>query len=114
MTVWAKLSKFPPVLVRLLARENGEAMSDTRIAEASGGAVSVADVKRLSYLKSWDDVSVRHMRWFCIACGADFEDRNTLRNLNRYMKNPRFEHLRRHKNWPHFKELLALYAETLR
>lgn len=112
MTFWDKLDRFPPVLVRLLAREGGEALTDRQIAVTSG--LPLAEVLRLGHLTSWDDVTAHVMRRFLIGCEVDLEDRATFRNLNRYMKDPKFDHLRRHKSWPQFKTMLALYAETLR
>lgn len=111
MTIWAKLDKFPPVLIRLLARKGGEAMTDAEISSAA--TLPIGTVKRLSYTKQWDDVPIEEAMRFMKACGCDIDDRETFRNLNRYLKNPRFEHLRRHKQWPQFQELLAVFAETL-
>lgn len=114
MTIWKKLQNFPPVLVRLLAKDGRTAMSDRQIVDASGGALTLADVKRLSLLDSWDDVSVRHMREFTMACRVELSNREDWRNAYRYMKRPKFEHLRTHQEWPYFRELLAVYAETLK
>lgn len=119
MNLWIKLTKYPPVLVRLLACEGREAMSDRQIAAASGGDLSLADVKRLSHLDTWDEVPVRQLQSFCRACGLDLGNRNAVRNAGRYMrraarKQATFERLRRHREWPYFRELLAFYAETLR
>lgn len=113
MTIWNKLEKFPPVLIRLLARKGGEAMTDREIVAASNGNLDLADVRRLSYLVSWEDVGLAQLRVFCLACNADLDDRITFRRLNRYMKDPKFEHLRRSKQWPTFREMLEIYAKTL-
>lgn len=114
MTIWKKLQNFPPVLVRLLAKDGRNAMTDRQIVEASDGALTLADVKRLSLLDSWEEVNVRHLREFTTACRVDLSDRNEWRNACRYMKRPKFEHLRTHQEWPYFRELLAVYAETLK
>ena len=89
-------------------------MSDHQIVAGTGGTITLAEVRRLSLLESWDTVSVLHMREFLGACNLDLTDRAQWRNAKRYMKKPKFEHLRRHHDWPHFRELLAVYAETLR
>ena len=114
MTIWNKLGRFPPVLVRLLAKDGRRALSDREIVAASGGRLTIADVKRLSLLGSWDDVSVRHLRAFLVACNVDLTERVRWRNSNRYIKGAKFDHLRRHEDWPQFREILAAYAETLR
>lgn len=112
--IWGKFHRYPPVLVRLLARhDNGEAMSDADIV-AKNPALKTADVKHLSYLPSWDEVPVVLLFRFVTACGVDFASPTRMKVLNRYLKNPRFEHLRRHKMWPEFRSMLAVYAETLR
>lgn len=112
MTIWRKIDRYPPVLVRLLARHpDGTAMSDQEIASP---ALPMAEVKRLSYLDSWEDVPVSLLYRFVSACGVDFADPKRMKNLNRYLKNPKFEHLKRHTQWPEFRSMLAVYAATLR
>ena len=114
MNLWHKVQKFPPVLVRLLARKPcGTAMSDIDIVNRSGGRLLLADVRRLGYLTSWDDVSVRNLRDFTYACRVDIADPAQLKNLNRYVKNPKFGHLQRHADWVQFREMLRVYAESL-
>lgn len=114
MTIWKKLRRFPPVLVRLLAKDGRKALSDHEIVAASGGSLTIADVRRLSLLESWDAVTVHHLQAFTAACNVDLADRDRWRNAHRYIKAARFEHLRRHPDWPLFRELLAVYAETLK
>lgn len=112
MNLRHKIDRYPPVLVRLLARHgNGDAMSDQDLV---GDHLSLAEVKRLSYLDSWDDVTVDLLFRFVTACGVDFTDPERLKVLNRYLKNPKFDHLRRHAQWPEFRSMLAVYAATLR
>jgi len=114
-SIWAKLDRFPPVLVRLLAKNaDGSAMTDAQIVNAANSRVSLADVKRLSFTTDWDDaVSVRHCRNFVKACGVDFANREQMRNANRYIsKDPKFLHLRRDKNFPAFKEMLRVYYDS--
>ena len=110
--IWGKFHRYPPVLVRLLARHpNGEAMSDTEIVSEG---LTLADVKRLSYLPSWDDVPVVLLYRFVTRCGVDFANPDRMKVLNRYLKNARFEHLRRHKMWPEFRSMLSVYVTTLK
>ena len=112
--IWNKLLRYPPVLVRSLAvfPKERRAMTDEEIVKASKGHLSLADVKRLSWLVAWDDVSVKTMRAFCLACGADFADRDTMRKLNRYLKNePKFQHLKRSKEVDQHRQRLAEYLK---
>lgn len=113
MNIWKKLEKYPPVLVRLLAKnEDGTAMSDGDVVRVSGYLLNIAEVRRLSYLTIWDNVAIADMRRFCIACGVDFGNRNRMRTLNRYLKDAKFSHLTRHKDFPAFKEMLKVYLNS--
>lgn len=118
-SIWVKLERFPPVLVRLLAKDaNGELLPDHEIVLLSKGELSLADVRHLSYLPCWDEVPVAKMKNFCLACGVDFADRETMRTLTRYIsKRPKFQHLRQHPRFPEFKLMLnelATYAARTR
>lgn len=112
MRFWEKLDRYPPVLVRLLARTaGGEAMTDAQIAYLS--ELSIAEIRRLSFLTSWDDVKVDHVRRFMRGCNIDLTDRDDVRNANRYLKRGRFEYLRRHENWPEFQRMLEILSGHL-
>lgn len=114
-SVWLKLERFPPVLVRLLARTPSEdtsyprAMTDEEIAVR--GNLSVSSVAALSRLTTWDDVTVRQFKAFTLACGVDFADRDVMRRLTRYIsKTPSFGYLRRDEEWPKYRELMKLFV----
>jgi hypothetical protein len=110
--LWIKFNRYPPVLVRLLARHpNGDAMSDEELVTDQ---LTLADIKYLSYLASWDDVPVVLLFRFVTRCGVNFASPTRMKVLNRYLKNARFEHLRRHKMWPEFRSMLAVYVTTLK
>jgi hypothetical protein len=113
MSIWDKLAEFPPVLVRLIAKDGRQAMTDVEIVASSLGKLSLADVRKLSLLTTWDQVTIRETRAFLIACNVNLADRSSWRNTHRYVKNARFQHLRQHREWPWFRELLAVYAEHL-
>lgn len=110
-SIWTKVDRFPPVLVRLLATRPGDRttlLSDEEIVSRSGGTLRYGDVKHLSYLPSWDDVPLRVMRAFCRACDVDFADPARMRTLTRYLKGrPKWAHLRRHRNYPEFRRMLG-------
>lgn len=115
MGIWTKLKRFPPVLVRLMGRDHrGNALTEAEIVAASNGALTRADIRRLSLLTSWDDVSVRHLESLCKVCGVDFANRDQIRNANRYLKLGRFGYLKRSPDWAYFEELLTTYADHLR
>lgn len=102
------------MLVRLLARNSdGSAMSDRDIRQSNPDHLSIADIKHLSYLPSWTTVPVGLMRCFVVACRLDFSNREHMRNANRYLKDPKFTHLRRDPNFPAFREMLRVYYDSL-
>lgn len=87
-------------------------MTDEEIVAAAKGQLTLADVKFLSWLPSWDTVTVKTMRAFCLSCGVDFADRNTMRRCNRYLRNePKFEHLKRSKEVEQHRQRLAEYLK---
>jgi hypothetical protein len=121
MTLFQKLDRFPPVVIRLLAKHKGSAMTDAEIAAALVttarpkwvvDAVPLPEVKRLSYLTSWDHVTIGTTRAFLHACNCNLEDRDTFRNLSRYLRqDPKFTHLRKSERFPEFREMLGVWME---
>lgn len=114
-SIWVKLDRFPPILVRLLATrppQYDQLMSDDEIvrrASRDDVKLTLSEVKRLSWSPSWDGVPVGTMRAFCIGCDIDFADRDRMRTLTRYIgKSPKWRHLRNHDNYPEFRRMLAL------
>jgi hypothetical protein len=89
LTLRQKLDRFPPVVCRLLARRqlsatSSLALTDEAIVVASNRALTVADVKGLSWAKSWGGVPVEKVIAFTNACGVDFDDHKALkRNWHR-------------------------------
>lgn len=112
-SLWTKLDQYPPVLVRLLAKHpDGRVMSDTDIVRADPG-LSLAEVRRLSLLPDWQNVSVSLMRAFVRACRVDFANREQMRNANRYVtRDPKFRHLTRDPNFPAYREMLRVYYQS--
>jgi hypothetical protein len=106
--LWVKFARFPPVLVRLLARNGSGGWSEDGDLI---GLLSLAEIKRLSYSTSWDEITVRQMQLFLGACGIDFADSNQMRILNQYLTNrPKFAHI----TSDYGKELLLIYVNHLR
>lgn len=87
LTFSAKRERFPPVVVRLLAREiQGDkvvALREGQIVDRSG--LTAGEVKYLSRLTTWDDVPVATMDAFCRGCGANFDSRRWIQKNSTYM-----------------------------
>ena len=98
-TFWQKARRFPPCLVRMLARHpHGRLMLDIEIAQASG--LSATEVALIGALMSWDDVPFRAIRPFLKACRCDFETRKDHQRMTEYLRNkPGWLHLRNDIGW---------------
>ena len=99
---WQILTKYPPVFVRLYAKErSGErvhcALSDQEIAIRSG--LGLDRVKQISRLTSWDSVTIGDARSFCMGCNFDpfsYTDRN---RLTAYTRKGTYAFLRNSSHW---------------
>jgi len=118
LTIEQRLRRFPPIVCRLLAREGRgrtpTLLSDQQIADNSG--LSVAQVKGLSHLLAWDDVTCAQMLAFSSGCGIDLSSRDSLDTHWKYIKRRRaFTYLRAqpdyHTRW---KPMYATYLDHLR
>ena len=102
-TPWGIIVEFPPPLVRLLAKESVSfkhvrALSDREV--AIGAEMPLDDVRRISRLSSWDDVTISEMRRFCHGCRFDpfdYRDRNRVRAYSR--NSPKFSYLKASPYW---------------
>lgn len=109
-----RISEFPPILVRLLAKQRGaagEALSDQEIAIGSG--ISLSRVQAISRMESWDSITVGELRSFLKACHfnpLESADRNRLNAYRR--KGPKFIYLKRSPHWNDtFLPLIRQYHE---
>lgn len=113
--LFQRLRKFPPPLIRLLARSpTGAALSDQDLV-ARGCPLPL--VKSLPYLPSWDAVTIRDADVFLRACDADPMDTAWVRNVNRLTKPStptKWSWLRRAPHWAQLREILTVYARTLK
>ena len=99
---WEILNKYPPVFVRLYAKErSGErihcALSDQEIAIRSG--LDPEHVRWISEQTTWDHVGVGDARNFCNGCNFDpfcYQDRN---RLTAYTRKGTYAFLRRSAHW---------------
>ncbi len=95
---WDKSRRYPPAIVRMLARgPKRRLMKDEEIAKRSG--LSVTEVRLLGSSLQWD-VPPSIMEKFLKACGADFEDRKAMQRVFTYLKgSPKLLHLRNDPGW---------------
>jgi len=115
LTFAQKRDRFPPVVVRLLARhQSGHkvfALTDGLIQSRSG--LSLGEVRHLSRLTSWGAVEIDTFEAFCRGCGADLDNRDWLRKNSVYMGKvksvPRY--LRKSPEWSTtFEPLISIWV----
>lgn len=107
--IWTKLEIFSPVMVRLLAadRKRGTSwdLSDEEIAERAG--MTVKEVQRIYWNKTWDDITLGQMKRFVKACNVDFANPKQMRvHSNFICKRTKGIHLRRSKNHKLYESLI--------
>lgn len=95
---WAK--RYPPVLVRMMARKNGKAMTDRDVSDATG----IVGVWSCYTMTTWEFIPLGHMRSMTRACGIDFTSRKDMNRIEAYWR-PRqgrqamLHHLTSHSEW---------------
>ena len=103
---YERIDKYPPVLVRLMARKprasgsgNGTRPLTTKeIADQSGLPSSM--VEGLSHATTWRGVDVYTVRDFTVACGVDFTNPLHMKRLAQYLhKRGAFHYLRKAEAW---------------
>ena len=104
-TTWTLTDKFPPYLVRCLARRKVgtkqiQAVSDEDIAILS--QIPLSRVVEIYNSRTWGDVTVGEMRRFCSACDFDPEnsvDRNRVSAYKNQRGGPKFTYLKKSPWW---------------
>lgn len=105
---WKKARRFPPFVVRMLARWNySRVMTDAEVAmesEHSGptseSGLSVQLVGVLSSATSWRGIDLPTMQRFLIGCHLDFENAQQMHRINQYLRrNPNWKHLKTSPEW---------------
>lgn len=99
---WEILVKYPPVFVRLYAKERAGsrmhcALSDQEV--AIRGQLALDKVRAISKMTSWDNVTVGDARRFCLGCNFDpfnYLDRN---RISAYSRKGTYAFLRRSDHW---------------
>lgn len=117
-TFWEYLHRYPPLVVRCLARTGGRnprVLSNHAIAQSAG--MDQAYVAAISERLSWDGIPVDHLRRFCAACHVDFGDPACMKAINHYYAVDRpgkWRYLRRAPDWETFyAPLLRRLAQSL-
>tara|TARA_R110000824_G_scaffold75947_11_gene192617 strand:+ start:6197 stop:6577 length:381 start_codon:yes stop_codon:yes gene_type:complete len=116
--MWKNLKKFPPSLVRLLARRQVgsskraiQALTNQEIAVASG--MPVKRVIEISMALAWDDISIKEAEGFCEACNFNpfaSADRN---RASAYLRaGAAFTYLKKHPHWETFFKPLIVHVQT--
>ena len=115
-TAFRLLQEFDPMTCRMLAVRYpaGDdhhwpiALRDEEIMGASG--LSLADVRHLSLLLSWDDVPVGRCQAFIKGCRINFGSFRALDRYRRLVNRRSFSHLKRSGLWAkYFNELHTLW-----
>jgi len=117
-----KLSTFPPVVCRLLARTGPKGrqrpMTDAEIqavTDVNGYCLNMGEIIATSWLTSWDGVPCKTMLTFSTACGVNFSNPEVMRKHVKYLSlKSRFVYLRRDHEWPaRWSRMHELYREYL-
>jgi len=99
---WEILTKYPPVFVRLYAKERSGsrmhcALTDQEIAIRS--SLPLEKVRSISRETSWGNVKIGDAERFCMGCNFDpfnYQDRN---RISAYSKRCSWAFLRRSDHW---------------
>ena len=104
---WAVFEEFPPIFVRLLARErilnaNGKTNCRRVLSDEEIAINSEMDVNRVKFLSSkhgWDEVEVGEARRFCQGCNFDLFDWQARNSAYALATNGSFAYLRSSPDW---------------
>lgn len=86
LTLSEKLTRFPPVLCRLLARHGSPVRALTTAELAARCQMSEPEVQFIAQQTTWDGLSVSQLRRFSKGCGCDFDSRAALRAKSDHMR----------------------------
>lgn len=114
-TFWKNAERFPPILVRLLARHKyGKPLSALEISEASLGSVTPAQVEAISQCTQWGSIRMVEAAGFMRGCGLDLCNRQQLKKAEAYLrKNPNFRYLRESQDWEaYYKPMMTRWASS--
>jgi hypothetical protein len=114
----SKLSlRYPPILVRLLARDDGQAMTRADIARRCPN-LSPLKLDTIASETSWRCVTIGEMVEFTAACHLDFTNRTDVNRIECYLRKnggkPSFKYLTDSPEWgSHYFPLLQMWRRSL-
>jgi hypothetical protein len=116
MKYYELAERYPPPLVRLLAREGGKAMTTEYIAERCAWHPDV--VERIANTPTWEQVPLWQIRMFTRACNLDFTNSDDLNRAEVYLRmndvNPKWTYLLESPHWKTvFQPLIVRWRKTM-
>lgn len=120
-TIWHRLERFPPILLRLLSRvRHGRPLTSQEIAQRSG--LKVGKVEFLSEASDWTGIDVPTVKAFLHGCDTDIFSRQSFRRMENYLAGtrvkgkrfpPTFRYLKIDPKWDsYFRPLLASWLKN--
>jgi hypothetical protein len=109
------IKKYPPVLVRLLARTSDRnhrprALTSIEIGAAAGLPQSV--IYAMSRSLSWSEWTIGQFLAFTRACQIDMFNPVHRRRLRQYVgRAPKWTHLEQSQDWPELKQLVEILRQ---
>ena len=93
--LYRNAERFPPKLVRLLARKDGKAMTLQQIAAEAG--LNIVQVTNTFEHPTWDEVTLSRLKRITRACRVDFTSRSEMNRIETYLRSknhkPSFKYL---------------------
>jgi hypothetical protein len=116
---WDRIDRYPPILLRLLARiPRSRPLETFEIASRSG--LSESTVEAIGQQTDWRGVDIPTARAFMTGVGIDLSDRSDCRRIRVYLKSApktpanRFPYLKRSEKWEsYFLPLLKKFVNHL-
>ena len=122
---WQVFEEFPPIFVRLMAREKvtpgHKATSAVRVLTdeeiAIGASMSPDEVRDLSQKSSWEFVTIDEAQRFCVGCNFDFFDWRVRNSAYALANGGSFAYLRSSPDWktkymPMLKQYFSIHAKA--
>jgi len=115
--MWKYLDKYPPCLVRLMARRKVgpskravEALSNQEIAVSAD--ISVEEVASISMDIGWNNVTIGQAKQFCAACNFDPFNSMDRNRASAYLRaGAPFRYLAKHPHWETFFKPLIMHLK---
>lgn len=121
LTLNRRLLRLPPIICFIIARRTVGAnrrivaLSAEEIAKRSG--LPIDRVIAISWMLTWNNVSVTDMLAYSQACDIDFNSCANIKTHDRFMRRHpmfHFKHLIKMRNYPEYRDRIALLKQHLR